>query len=176
MRVGVYGLGNVLMGDDALGPYVVEVLRATYDLPPEVTLADLGTPGLDLAPYVAGQDALVLVDTVRSNGVPGEVRTYRLPEILRQPPAPRLSPHDPGVKESLILTNALGVAPREVLLVGVIPETTSTGVGLSSLVWQAVPAVVAAVVAELRRLGLPVEVRETLAVPHIWWEEPATVS
>jgi hypothetical protein len=39
-------------------------------------------------------------------------------------------------------------------------------------VWQAVPIVVSAVVAELRRLGLDVQVRERLQAPHIWWEEP----
>jgi hydrogenase maturation protease len=175
MRVGVYGLGNVLMGDDALGPYAIEVFRATYDLPPEVTVADLGTPGLDLAPYVAGYDALVFVDTVRAKGEPGDVRAYRLHEILAHPPAPRLSPHDPGVKESLLLASVMGEGPSEVFLIGVIPEQISTGTGLSRPVWQAVPAVLAAIVAELRRLGIAVSVRDQLLVPHIWWEAPATV-
>ena len=176
MRVGVYGLGNVLMGDDALGPYVVEVLRATYAFPPEVTLADLGTPSLDLVPYPSGLDAVVLLDTVRSSGAPGDVRAYRGEEILSHAPGPRLSPHDTGVKESLLLASVLGEGPREVLLLGVIPESTSTGVGLSRPVWHAVPVVVAAVVAELRRLGVAVEVRERLEVPRIWWEEPAEVT
>ena len=43
-RVGVVGLGNVLMGDDAFGPYVIEVLEAGYALPPNVSAQDLGTP------------------------------------------------------------------------------------------------------------------------------------
>lgn len=176
MRVGVYGLGNVLMGDDALGPYVAEVLLARCDLPAEVTVADLGTPGLDLAPYLAGMDALVLVDTVRATGAPGDIREYRLPDILRHPPPPRLSPHDPGVKESLLLASVLGEGPSEVLLIGVIPQGTATGIGLSRPVWEAVPIVVALVIAELRRLGLEVGVSERLEVPHIWWEQPAAVS
>ena len=29
-RIGVLGLGNVLMGDDALGPYVIGLLSARY--------------------------------------------------------------------------------------------------------------------------------------------------
>jgi hydrogenase maturation protease len=176
MRVGVYGLGNILMGDDALGPYVAEVLAATYTMPPEVTVADLGTPGLDLAPYLAGVDALVLVDTVRATGAPGDIREYRLPDILRHPPQPRLSPHDPGVKESLLLASALGQGPSDVLLIGVIPQGTATGIGLSRPVWQAVPIVVALVIAELHRLGLAVGVRERFEVPHIWWEQPAAAS
>ena len=49
--VRVLGLGNVLMGDDALGPWVVHHLVSTYDFPPEVAVVDVGTPGLDLVPY-----------------------------------------------------------------------------------------------------------------------------
>jgi hydrogenase maturation protease len=171
MRVAVYGLGNVLMGDDALGPYAVEVLRATHELPDEVTVADLGTPGLDLAPYLDGLDALVLLDTVSAAGAPGEVRAYRLPDIVRHAPGPRLSPHDPGVKEALLLAGLTGNGPAEVLLVGVVPASTATGVGLSPAVAEAIPAVVAAAVAELRRLGVPVAVRPRAEAPRIWWEE-----
>ncbi len=35
-RIGVLGIGNVLMGDDAFGPYVVKVLEARYELPADV--------------------------------------------------------------------------------------------------------------------------------------------
>lgn len=172
MRAAVYGLGNVLMGDDALGPYAVEVLRATHEVPEDVTVADLGTPGLDLAPYLDGLDALVLLDTVSGAGAPGEVRTYRLADIVRHAPGPRLSPHDPGVKEALLLAGMTGRGPRDVLLVGVVPASTKTGVGLSPAVAQSVPAVVAAAVGELRRLGVPVTARPRPEAPRIWWEEP----
>lgn len=69
-RVAVLGLGNVLMGDDALGPYAVRLLEARYELPGRVPVLDIGTPGLDLVPYFEGVDALVLVDTVRSEAPP----------------------------------------------------------------------------------------------------------
>ena len=171
MRVGVYGLGNVLMGDDALGPYAAEVLRATYDVPDEVTVADLGTPGLDLAPYLDGLEALVLIDAVHADGAPGDVRTYRLPDIVRHPPGPRLSPHDPGVKEALLLAGLVGAGPAEVLLVGVVPASTRTGIGLSPAVERAIPTAVAAAVGEVRRLGVPIAIRRRPAPPRIWWEE-----
>ena len=62
--VRVLGLGNVLMGDDALGPWVIHFLVETYAFPPEVEVVDVGTPGLDLVPYVAGPCGIILVDTV----------------------------------------------------------------------------------------------------------------
>lgn len=51
--VAVLGLGNVLMGDDGFGPTVIRELEAAWTPHPEVELLDLGTPGLDLLPFVS---------------------------------------------------------------------------------------------------------------------------
>ena len=171
-NVAVVGLGNVLMGDDALGPTVIKVLDAEYEFPEGVSVQDLGTPGLDLTPYLAGIDALIVVDTVHAAGAPGAVRLYRRDEILKHPPQARLSPHDPGLKEALLTVEFSGSGPREVLLVGVIPVETRTGVGLSTAVRAAVPAAVAEVVKDLTRLGVAPRPRPTPADPAVWWERP----
>jgi hydrogenase maturation protease len=173
-RVGVVGLGNVLMGDDAFGPWVVQVLLAEYEWPEGVTVQDLGTPGLDLLPHVTDLEALVLVDTVRADAPPGTVRLYRRDELLRHPPQARLSPHDPGVKEALLTAEFEGRGPREVLLVGAVPAETAMGVHMSAALRGAVPAAVAEVLRELERLGRSAARRETPDLPRIWWEaEPA---
>jgi hydrogenase maturation protease len=171
-NVAVLGLGNVLMGDDALGPTVIKVLEAEYEFPTGVSVQDLGTPGLDLTPYLAGVEALIVVDTVRASGAPGEVRLYRRDEILKHPPQPRLSPHDPGLKEALLTMEFSGSGPREVLLVGVIPAEVRTGVGLSQAVRAAVPAAVAEVVQELARLEVAPRPRPAPAPADLWWERP----
>ena len=92
--VGVFGLGNVLMGDDALGPTVIAHLLAGFEFPNEVHVEDLGTPGLDLHPHLAGRRRLILADVVKSEGEPGELRLYRKDEILKHAPGVRVSPHD----------------------------------------------------------------------------------
>ncbi|HNX50942.1 MAG TPA: hydrogenase maturation protease, partial [Thermoanaerobaculaceae bacterium] len=79
--IAVVGLGNVLMGDDALGPTVIRILEAGFDFAPAVTVLDLGTPGLDLTPYLSGRDSVIIVDTVNATGQPGEVRTYQREEL-----------------------------------------------------------------------------------------------
>ena len=170
-RIAVLGLGNVLQGDDALGPYVAELLIATYEFPPGVTVLDAGTPGLDLTPYIAGLEALIVVDAVRATGAPGELRSYRRAELLEKPPPQRLSPHDPGLKECLLALELIGQSPGEVLLVGVIPGTVETSVGLTAAVKEGVPGVAAAVLAELSRLGVPARRREPPGVPDFWWEK-----
>lgn len=169
-RISVIGLGNVLMGDDAFGPYVVRELQARYTFPGDVDVQDLGTPGIDLTAHLAGLGALILVDTVKSAGAPGELRTYRRDDILRHPPQPRLSPHDPSLKEALLMADFAGGGPAEVLLVGVIPESVATGVGLRTPVRGAVDGAVEAVVRELERLGAPPRPLPPGDRPDIWWE------
>jgi hydrogenase maturation protease len=170
-RVAVLGLGNVLMRDDAFGPHVVLALEAAWDVPPGVRVQDVGTPGLDLAPYIDGLDTLILVDTVNSDGPPGTLRTYRKEALLRHPPQPRIGPHDPGVKEALLAAEFEGTAPRDVLLVGVIPGVLAQGAGLSPAVRAAIPAALTAVLDELARLGVAAAARPRPGIPDIWWEK-----
>jgi hydrogenase maturation protease len=169
-KIAVLGFGNVLMKDDGLGPYVIKMLEVSYDFCDQVSVMDLGTPGLGIDQYLAGLDALIIVDVIRSKGQPGEVRTFRLPEILKHPPGLRMSPHDPGLNEALLSLQFQGVAPKEVLLVGVIPEDVEMGVGLTPAVRNAVPAVQAEILQELLRLGVAISVRSLPRAPDIWWE------
>jgi hydrogenase maturation protease len=173
-RVAVVGIGNVLMGDDAFGPCVARVLQARYAFPPEVEVQDLGTPGLDLTAYLTELTALILVDTVKSKGDAGELRQYRRHEILRQAPQPRLSPHDPSLKEALLMAELGGGGPEDVLLVGVVPALVGTGVGLSAEVRGAVEPAVEAVLAELDNLGLPARALDAPAPADVWWEQAAS--
>lgn len=170
MDIRILGLGNVLMGDDGFGPFVIEALTAGYDFPANVAVIDAGTPGLDLAPFLIGADAVIVVDTVRSDGPAGALRLYARDAILKYPPQQRLGPHDPGFKQTLLTLDFAGCAPSEVLLVGVIPQATAPIARLSRAVRDAVPQAVQAVVAELERLGAgPVERLEP-GILAPWWE------
>lgn len=172
-RIVVAGLGNVLHGDDAFGPWVTEALAAEFAFPEGVTLADWGTPGLDLTALIRGLDVLVLVDTVSVDAAPGTLRLYRQEELLRHAPQTRVGPHDPAVQEALLIAQFAGDGPREVLLVGAVPASTRAGVGLSDAVRAAVPAAVAAVVTELLRLGAAPAARSMPRPARPWWERDA---
>jgi hydrogenase maturation protease len=152
----VLGLGNVLMGDDGLGPVAVRTFEAEYNLPPDVQAIDLGTPGLDLLPWLADVDRVILVDTVKSDSPPGTVRFYEKADLLRYPPAARVGPHDPGVKQALLALEFAGRAPRELALIGVVPASTAMSLELTPAVQAAVPGVVRAIESMLARFGVPV--------------------
>lgn len=173
--VRVLGLGNVLMGDDALGPWVIHRLESMYAFPPEVAVIDVGTPGLDLVPYVAGPCGIVLVDAVRSNTAkPGEIKLYDRDSLVKFGPQPRLSPHDPGVTEAILAVEMAGEPPAFVKLVGVVPESVKAGVGLTPALQDAVVRAADAVVVELLARGFDVRRRaaNAVAVPLPWWEIP----
>jgi len=170
--VAVLGLGNVLMEDDALGPHVIQALKSAYTFPDDVTVEDLGTPGLDLAPFVMGYEAVIFVDSVNASDPPGTVRLYRRDELLKNPPQPRVSPHDPALKESLLSLEFSGMGPKDVLFVGVVPKGTASRVGLSPEVRDAIPAALAEVLRELERLGRPARRAASDSGGTLWWEEP----
>lgn len=169
-RIALIGIGNVLTGDDAVGPHVVRVVEARFALPADVEVIDAGTPGYDLTAFLVGMDAAILVDAVRAKGAPGELRVYEKAELLTRKPVLAMSPHEPGVREALLNADFMGVTPARVRLVGVVPARTDTGIGLSPEVRAAIPAAVEQVAAELRALGVPVEERVPPRPPDLWWE------
>jgi hydrogenase maturation protease len=166
----ILGVGNVLCSDDGLGPYVIKVLESEYEFADDVEVIDVGTPGLDFTPYLADAKLVVVVDTVRGSEPPGSLRVLRDGEIVSAPPPPRMSPHEPGLREALMATEFSDSSPEEIVLVGVIPQTTDGGTHLSDPVRSSVRGVVDLIVAELARLERPVVRREPPAVPDIWWE------
>lgn len=168
--VRVLGLGNVLGGDDGFGPCVVTALQSAFEWSEGVEVIDVGTPGLDLVPFVSGVDVLVIVDTVKSPGTPGELRVYDKAAILKHPPQPRVSPHDPGVKETLLALDFAGDGPAEVVLVGAIPGDLKMEPGLSPSLRAAVAPAVEAVLDALRARGVE-PARRLPADPVLpWWE------
>ena len=171
-RTAVLGLGSVLMGDDAAGPHVLRRLEAEYELPPEIELLDLGTPGPELAHIVEGLDALIVIDTIKAPGGPGDLHVLRREEILSGNGAPdRLSPHDPSLRGALVAASLLGRSPQDVLLIGIVPGASHLGIGLSPGVRAALWGATAMVATELERLGYVVPRREDGAGGEAWWEK-----
>jgi hydrogenase maturation protease len=166
----ILGVGNVLCTDDGLGPYAIKVLESQFEFPDGVELLDVGTPGLDFTPYIADARMVIVLDTVKGKEAAGTIRLLRDGEIVAKPPPSRMSPHEPGLREALMATELADCSPEEILLVGVIPESTEQGTKLTEAVRSAVASVVDTVEAELRRLGRPPIRRDPPAELDVWWE------
>ena len=138
-KVLIAGIGNVLLGDDGVGPFVIKVLESQYEFPKSVELADLGTPGFDLPVHLSSADAVILVDSANFGGSAGDIRLFRKQEIQRIPVGPRINPHSPALRESLSQLELMGTMPGELLLIGIQGSRFEPGSRLSSSVRQSIP-------------------------------------
>jgi hydrogenase maturation protease len=172
-RVTVVGLGNVLMCDDAVGPYVIRVLGTAYALCGRLRLLDAAAvSGGDLAARLAETDVLIMIGAVEADGAPGEVKLYRREQIEatlgRVPGAPGHALFG-GPLLPLLRRDA---SAGEILLIGVIPLEMHAGAGLSAPVRRSVPQVIREIVRELARVGHTPVLRVGAPPADIWWEGP----
>ena len=170
-RVSVLGLGNVFLGDDGFGPFIVESFRDRYICSPEIEIIDLGTPGLDLTPYLYDKDFVIIVDAVQAQGEPGTVRTYRESEFLGGTARLRLTDHDIGFEESLAKLRLVDGAPGELIILGVIPRSCNFGDGISSAVLSAASSAIDDIVRLLFYRGIRCQKRPAPFQSQPWWSD-----
>jgi hydrogenase maturation protease len=171
-RALIGGIGNVLLADDGVGPYVVRLLESMYAFEENVEIADLGTPALDLTHQIVGLHSLILVDCVASDDEPpGRLQLYRKEEILQEVPAQRVDPHSPALSECLMTAAMLGASPKNVLLVGIVGNCYEPGEPLSRAVRESLAPAMSAILQELQSLGFTFHKKATADEPGIWWSD-----
>lgn len=88
----VIGCGNILRGDDAVGPILIRHLWSE-GVPESARLVDGGTAGMDVAFQMRGAKRVVIVDAANTGAEPGTI--YRVPgeELEALPPVTGLHTH-----------------------------------------------------------------------------------
>ncbi len=94
----ILGLGNVLMGDEGIGVYVVRTLEKR-SLPKNVECLDGGTGGFTLLEPLQDANRIIIVDAA-NDGYPEGTVTRTTPRFARDYP-PTLTAHDVGMKDLL---------------------------------------------------------------------------
>lgn len=162
MSILVLGIGNLLLGDEAIGVRIVEALEQRYLLPPHVEVLDGGTSGMDLMDVMANRDHLIVADAVLTGDEPGSVVVLRDDEI----PAMftrKVSPHQLGLADVLMALRLTDEFPARLTLVGVVPQTLEPGIALSPVVRQAIEPALQQIMATLHSEGvnlIPAEVAD----------------
>jgi hydrogenase maturation protease len=118
----VLGIGNVLWADEGFGVRCVEALRAGWDFAEHVQLVDGGTQGLYLLPLVQQATRLLILDAVDYGLAPGTLKRVENDEVLRFLGAKKMSLHQTGFQEVLMLAQMTDSYPKDVLLIGCQPE------------------------------------------------------
>ena len=153
----VLGIGNLIMTDDGVGVKVIHLLQERYSLPGTVAVLDGGTLGLDLLPRLEGVKRLLVVDAVETGGPPGTLIRLTGDEIniaFRT----KLSPHQMGLQDLLLVAELQGFAPEEMVLLGVQPGEIEMGTELTAAVEAQVEPLVVLVQKELDAWGVAWEI------------------
>jgi hydrogenase maturation protease len=135
----VIGLGNPLRGDDGVGVRVAHLL-ATQPLPPIVN-------------QIEGRRRVVFVDAADVGRSPGEFACFSLDEAQLLGDDRHLTIHAAGLRDALLLGQALDILPEEIIIFGVQPANLEWDSALSPEVEAILPKLIAAVLEETADRG-----------------------
>lgn len=158
----VLGIGNVLWADEGFGVRCVEALDAGWQFGPQVQLVDGGTQGLYLIQHVQAARCLLIFDAIDYGLPPGTLRLIENEEVPRFLGAKKMSLHQTGFQEVLLLAQLTGHYPEAVLLIGCQPEELEDyGGSLRDSVRQQLPQALALALERLRQWGAQPQPRAT---------------
>lgn len=149
----VLGLGNILHSDDGAGPRALTQLRSDSRVPPEVSLVEGGTLGLELLPYIWDCACLIVIDAVDVGKAPGTVVRLSGDELNSLPGGS--SVHQLGVSDLLVALRVLAERQPRVVLLGVQPGSTDWSDQLSPPVAATMNSLIEATIRELQAQAEP---------------------
>jgi len=144
----VLGLGNDILGDDAVGILAARELRA--QLPGVVDVIESAEAGLALMERMEGRERVLILDSIMTRrSEPGTVMDLR-PEDFGKVAAP--SPHYAGLPEVLALAERLEIPfPSEIRILAMeVEDPFEVREGLTPKVAAALPTLVARALDVLR--------------------------
>ncbi|EGV50125.1 hydrogenase maturation protease [Candidatus Endoriftia persephone] len=105
-------------GADRVAWHAAEWLGAEL---PDVEVVCLDRPGSALIPWL--EESVVLLDALRAEGQPGQIRRLDLAELAD--PGQINAVHGFGVAQALALAQALGELPQRLLLLGIVIDAAT---------------------------------------------------
>ena len=147
----VVGLGNPILGDDAVGWRVVEAVAAAL---PAAPVAFLALGGLSLMEHLIGWQRAIIVDAIQTHaGAIGDVSSFPLEALPDLAAGHTTAAHDTSLQTALRVGRLMGAElPTEVLIVGIEAERVyDFSETLSPAVAAAVPIATRAVLELLDR-------------------------
>ncbi|MHB0991063.1 MAG: HyaD/HybD family hydrogenase maturation endopeptidase [Burkholderiales bacterium] len=150
----VLGLGNLLWADEGFGVRAVECLSGQWMFRDGVRVMDGGTQGLYLLPYIEGCTRLLILDAVDYGLPPATIKIVENEHVPAFMGARKMSLHQTGFQEVLLLAMLRGWHPEDMVLVGMQPEMLEDyGGSLTDSVKNKLPASLEIAVDFLRRWG-----------------------
>ena len=141
----VLGVGNTILTDEGVGPWVVERLRALNPDAPGVEWMDGGTLSFSLAADVENAEHIIVVDATELRSAPGTVKVFvdeKMDEMLG---GHGRSIHEVGLMDLMNIARLTERLPTRRALVGIQPGTVDWGTEPTPAVAAAMPEAARAV-------------------------------
>ena len=138
LRPAIVGVGNILMGDDGVGPAVIELLRRR-DLSGHAELLEAGLAFSEILCDLDHRQPLVVIDAVRGGGLPGSIYRLGLDDLTAESGsmAAAVSLHEVSILPALQMEALAGRQFTDVTIFGVEADKIAWGEGLSVRVTKA---------------------------------------
>ena len=130
-KIGIAGIGNLLLRDEGFGVHVVHYLQNNYEFPDNVDIQDVGTAGIYMAPFLETCDPVLVIDVVDMAGEPGSFHFFSLDDVKAGTFQTRMSPHQLGLLEIVEVCKLRGEAPKEIEFYTIIPKELTESIELS---------------------------------------------
>jgi hydrogenase maturation protease len=156
-RILIMGLGNILLKDEGIGVHIAGELQK-QNLPANVEVVDGGTASVDILLSQDRPYKLVVVDAMKAGKKPGTIYKTRLKadaidklaEIFSEKKQSRISLHQVGLIDALLVAEKTDCAPEEITIIGVEPNQIESGMELTEKLEQKIPEIIDTVLEEIR--------------------------
>ena len=156
-RVLIVGCGNLLRGDDGVGPILIRHLWER-GIPDGAQIVDGGTAGMDIGFRMRGARKVVIVDASRTGAEPGTVYRVPGPAVEQLPPLEGMNTHSFRWDHALAFAHWLleDEYPEDVTVFLIEAERVDPGAELSPAVRRSMERVIEIIEEEfLAELGPP---------------------
>ena len=144
----VIGIGNILRGDDGIGPAVIEALNeADYD-PALFDARELATDSFSVLEEILTREKVLLIDAVDMKQQPGTVKVFDLNDNAPEHVDNLLSLHGMTFSEIFIIARKLGYT-EQIKIIGIQPQTLEFGQPLSLPVKNSIDKIINLIMKEV---------------------------
>ena len=153
-KIGILGIGNLIVGDEGFGVHAVRYLEENYEFPDSVLIRDGGTAGIYMSPFLEECDPVLVIDVVDIDAEPGSMHYYSNDDVKAGKISTRMSPHQLGLLEILEICKLRDAAPETLEFYCVVPKDLITSTELSDVVAPRVKEICEIVLKRLAELGV----------------------
>jgi hydrogenase maturation protease len=171
LKILILGIGNILFGDEGVGPHLANLIEEKYDFSSDkhtIDIIDGGTLAQRLIPIITEYDRVIIIDCVKvDEGEIGDVYSFEfsdMPEYITWDG----SAHEVEMLQTLQMIEMMGDLPP-VKIVGVIPyvigeDSTFT---MTDEVVKASVTMERVIIDYLKSLDIDVKVKNNLKITDV---------